>query len=182
LDRHSKSALMMKKSYSKRELAQYVSERCRQLTPRVFGTMLSRLWKRSTMKIRVMPPALPGKLYMKPMSPGRRNNIVIGDYNDALEDAQNAALIATESPDSLLRLYESQLLVAEAQGLFSNFQEAVLIYQAAVEFQISVHELCRKNQVWLKRSILLGHCIIKEITSLRLSHIGMRCARVVKSM
>jgi tetratricopeptide (TPR) repeat protein len=62
-----------------------------------------------------------------------RNNLVIGDYNDALEDAQNAALIATESPDSLLRLYESQLLVAEAQGLLSNFQEAVLIYQAAVE-------------------------------------------------
>lgn len=62
-----------------------------------------------------------------------RNNMVIGDYNDALEDAQNAALIAQESPDSLLRLYESQLLVAEAQGLLSNFQEAILIYQAAVE-------------------------------------------------
>ena len=62
-----------------------------------------------------------------------RNNMVIGDYNDALDDSQNAALIAQGSPDSLLRLYESQLLVAEAQGLLSNFQEAVLIYQAAVE-------------------------------------------------
>jgi tetratricopeptide (TPR) repeat protein len=58
---------------------------------------------------------------------------VIGDYNDALTDSQNAALIAQESPDSLLRLYESQLLVAEAQGLLGNFQDAVLIYQAAVE-------------------------------------------------
>ena len=62
-----------------------------------------------------------------------RNNMVIGDYTDALDDAQNAALIAQESPDSLLRLYESQLLVAEAQGLLGNFQEAVLIFQAAVE-------------------------------------------------
>jgi tetratricopeptide (TPR) repeat protein len=62
-----------------------------------------------------------------------RNNMIIGDYNDALEDAQNAAIIAQESPDSLLRQYESQLLVAEGQGLLSNFREAVLIYQAAVE-------------------------------------------------
>ena len=63
-----------------------------------------------------------------------RNNIVIGDYNDALDDAQNAALIAQESPDSLLRLYESQLLVAEAQGLLGNYRDAILIYQAALEF------------------------------------------------
>ena len=62
-----------------------------------------------------------------------RTNFAIGDYTNALEDAQNAALIAQESPDSLLRLYESQLLVAEAHGLLSNFRDSVLIYQAAIE-------------------------------------------------
>lgn len=62
-----------------------------------------------------------------------RNNLIIGDYEDGLADAQNAALIAQGSPEALLRLYESQLLVAEAQGLLGNFRESVLIYQAAVE-------------------------------------------------
>jgi tetratricopeptide (TPR) repeat protein len=62
-----------------------------------------------------------------------RNSLIVGDYNDGLEDAQSAAIIAQESPEGLLRLYESQLLVAEAQGLLGNFRESVLIYQAAVE-------------------------------------------------
>jgi tetratricopeptide (TPR) repeat protein len=62
-----------------------------------------------------------------------RNNLIIGNYNDGLTDSQSAALIARESPEALLRLYESQLLVAEAQGLLGNFSESVLIYQAAVE-------------------------------------------------
>jgi len=70
-------------------------------------------------------------LYEAYMARGR-NNLIIGDYIKGLQDAQQAAIIAQESPDSVLRLYESKLLVAEAQGLLGNFQEAVLIYQDAV--------------------------------------------------
>jgi tetratricopeptide (TPR) repeat protein len=61
-----------------------------------------------------------------------RSNLTTGDFDEGLEDMKQAALIAQESPDSVLRLYESQLLVAEAEGLVGNFRESVLVYQAAI--------------------------------------------------
>jgi tetratricopeptide (TPR) repeat protein len=77
-----------------------------------------------------------------------RSNLTIGDYESGLDDAQNAALIAQESPDALIRLYESKLMVAEAQGLLGNFQEAVLIYQDAVELSnIGVRALEEKPEL-----------------------------------
>jgi len=62
-----------------------------------------------------------------------KNRFASGSFLLSLSDYQRAAVIAQESPDSLLRLFEAQTLVAYTQGALRNFQEAVLVYQTALE-------------------------------------------------
>jgi len=62
-----------------------------------------------------------------------KNGLASGDYLTALEDFQRAAVLAQDAPDSALRLYESQKMVAYAQGLLGNYQEAALIYKVALD-------------------------------------------------
>jgi tetratricopeptide (TPR) repeat protein len=62
-----------------------------------------------------------------------KNGLASGDYLGALEDFQRAAVLAQDAPDSSLRLYEAQKMVAYAQGLLGNYQDAALIYKVAVE-------------------------------------------------
>ncbi len=61
------------------------------------------------------------------------NRLASGDFELALTDFQQAAILAQQSPDSILRLFEAQLLVADTQGLLGNYVESVRIYQAALE-------------------------------------------------
>lgn len=56
-----------------------------------------------------------------------------GEYENSLMDFQRAALIAQQSPDSILRLFEAQLKIADTTGLLGSYKEAVQIYQAAID-------------------------------------------------
>jgi tetratricopeptide (TPR) repeat protein len=56
-----------------------------------------------------------------------------GDYFTALNDYQQSAVLALESPDSLLRLFEAQLKIAETKGRLGDYEDAVRVYQAALE-------------------------------------------------
>jgi len=58
--------------------------------------------------------------------------VAAGEYLSALEDFQRSAVLATQLPDSKSLAFEAQTMIAEAQGLLTNFQEAVLIYQDAL--------------------------------------------------
>jgi tetratricopeptide (TPR) repeat protein len=69
-----------------------------------------------------------------------------GNFLLALSDYERAAVIAQESPDSLLRLFEAQTLVAYTQGVLRNYQQAVLIYQEAL-VNSGLDELARSKNV-----------------------------------
>jgi len=60
------------------------------------------------------------------------DNIAAGEYALALEDFQRSAVLAQQLPDSESLSFEAQTMIAEAQGLLNHFQEAVLIYQDAL--------------------------------------------------
>jgi tetratricopeptide (TPR) repeat protein len=60
------------------------------------------------------------------------NYVASGEYLSALTDYQRAAVLATELPDAEPLTFEAQSMIAEAQGLLNNFQEAVQIYQDAL--------------------------------------------------
>ena len=62
-----------------------------------------------------------------------KNGLASGDYLAALEDFKRAAVLAQDAPDSSLRLYEAQKMVAYTQGLLGNFQDAALIYKVALD-------------------------------------------------
>jgi len=58
--------------------------------------------------------------------------IAAGEYSLALEDFQRSAVLAQGLPESDAMAFEAQTMIAEAQGLLNHFQEAVLIYQDAL--------------------------------------------------
>ena len=58
--------------------------------------------------------------------------IAAGEYTLALEDYQRSAILAQQLSDSEQLSFEAQTKIAEAQGLLNHFQEAVLIYQDAL--------------------------------------------------
>ena len=58
--------------------------------------------------------------------------IAAGEYTLALEDFQRSAVLAQQLPDSEQLSFEGQTKIAEAQGLLNHYQEAVLIYQDAL--------------------------------------------------
>jgi tetratricopeptide (TPR) repeat protein len=60
------------------------------------------------------------------------NRLAAGEYEPALSDFQRAVILAEQDPDAILRLYEAQLKVAEAQGAQDNYEAAVLLYRSAV--------------------------------------------------
>lgn len=62
-----------------------------------------------------------------------QSSMASGDFEIALQDYKRAAVIAEESPESTLRLFEAQLHIAEVQGLLGNYQDAVQIYRAAID-------------------------------------------------
>jgi tetratricopeptide (TPR) repeat protein len=58
--------------------------------------------------------------------------IASGEYSLALEDFQRSAVLAQQLTDASPLSFEAQTMIAEAQGLLNHFQEAVLIYQDAL--------------------------------------------------
>jgi len=58
--------------------------------------------------------------------------LAAGEYSMALEDFQRAAILAQQLPDSDTLSFEAQTMIAESQGLLNHFQDAVLIYQDAL--------------------------------------------------
>jgi tetratricopeptide (TPR) repeat protein len=76
-----------------------------------------------------------------------RGNIrlVSGDFELALTDFQQAAILAQQSPNSVLRLFEAQLLVADTFGLLGNYKDAVRLYQAAIEL-VGVNQLVQDKK------------------------------------
>ena len=59
-------------------------------------------------------------------------SVAAGEYSLALEDFQRSAVLAQQLPDSEPLAFEAQTMIAEAQGLLNHLQEAVLIYQDAI--------------------------------------------------
>lgn len=78
--------------------------------------------------------------------------VAAGDYFAAQNDFQNAAVLALQTPDSQLRLFEAQLKVAEVKGLLGEYEEAVRIYQSALE-QVGIGFRIRQEDPALARAI-----------------------------
>jgi tetratricopeptide (TPR) repeat protein len=60
-------------------------------------------------------------------------SIARGDFELALSDYERCAVLAEQDIESKIRLYEAQIKVAEAHGLLANYEQAVLIYRAAID-------------------------------------------------
>ncbi len=58
--------------------------------------------------------------------------IAAGEYTLALDDFQRAAVLAQQISDSASLSFESQVMIGEAQGLLNHYQQAVQIYQDAL--------------------------------------------------
>lgn len=58
--------------------------------------------------------------------------IASGEYALALDDFQRSAVLAQQLPDSEPLSFEAQVMIGEAQGSLNHFQQAVLIYQDAL--------------------------------------------------
>jgi tetratricopeptide (TPR) repeat protein len=84
-----------------------------------------------------------------------KNGLASGDYLAALEDFKRAAVLAQDAPDSSLRLYEAQKMVAYAQGLLGNYQDAALIYKVAVD-QSGLRNLAQLKDTELANKIQEG--------------------------
>jgi LysM repeat protein len=69
-----------------------------------------------------------------------------------LDDFQRAAVLAQETTTSVLMLFESQKMVAYAQGLLGNYQEAALIYKVAID-QSSLRDLAQLKDTDLSDQI-----------------------------
>jgi tetratricopeptide (TPR) repeat protein len=55
-----------------------------------------------------------------------------GEYALALDDFQRAAVIAQQLSSSEALSFEAQIMIGEAQGLLNHYQQAVLIFQDAI--------------------------------------------------
>lgn len=58
--------------------------------------------------------------------------IASGEYTLALDDFQRSAVLAQQLPESDPLSFEAQVMIGEAQGLLNHYQQAVLIYQDAI--------------------------------------------------
>lgn len=58
--------------------------------------------------------------------------IASGEYALALQDFQRSAILAHQLPDSDPLSFEAQVMIGEAQGSLNHFQQAVQIYQDAL--------------------------------------------------
>jgi tetratricopeptide (TPR) repeat protein len=58
--------------------------------------------------------------------------IAAGEYSLALDDFQRSAVLAQQLSDSAPLAFEAQVMIGEAQGLLNHYQEAVQIYQDAL--------------------------------------------------
>ncbi len=59
--------------------------------------------------------------------------MISGDYESALNDFQRAAVLAEDSENARIRVYQAQIRIAEARGALLDYENAVLIYQSAIE-------------------------------------------------
>ena len=83
------------------------------------------------------------------------DNLAAGEYSLALEDFQRAAILAQQLPDSDTLAFEAQTMIAESQGLLNHFQEAVLIYQDALN-KIGLRERIVELQSPLTETLALA--------------------------
>jgi len=59
--------------------------------------------------------------------------VTVGNYSSAAEDFQQAVLIASNYPDSIMMNYEAQLNLAYAMGQTGNYKDAANLYKSAIE-------------------------------------------------
>jgi len=58
--------------------------------------------------------------------------VAAGEYSQALDDFQRSAVLAQQLSDSAPLAFEAQVMIGEAQGLLNHYQQAVQIYQDAM--------------------------------------------------
>jgi tetratricopeptide (TPR) repeat protein len=58
--------------------------------------------------------------------------VASGEYSLALDDFQRSAVLAQQLTDSAPLSFEAQIMIGEAQGLLNHYQQAVQIYQDAL--------------------------------------------------
>lgn len=85
--------------------------------------------------------------------------IAAGEYALALEDFQRSAVLAQGLPESDALKFEAQTMIAEAQGLLNHFQEAVLIYQDAL------NTIGLRNRIASLKNSLSDSLVYAEYTS-----------------
>ena len=68
--------------------------------------------------------------------------MVMGKYMEALDDFERAAVLAEESQESPLRVYNAQIKIAEAKGLLGEIEEANQLYAVVIdELQLPAEKL-----------------------------------------
>jgi tetratricopeptide (TPR) repeat protein len=78
--------------------------------------------------------------------------IASGEYSLALDDFQRAAVLAQQLTDSAQLSFEAEVMIGEAQGLLNHYQQAVQIYQNALN-TIGLREVILKLQNPLTQSL-----------------------------
>lgn len=85
---------------------------------------------------------------------GARGNsfLAVGEYEAALDDFEQAVLIARQDPDVSLRLFEAQINIAYALGRSGNHRDAVFLYKAAI-FESGIKRELTEDDEELKNAI-----------------------------
>jgi tetratricopeptide (TPR) repeat protein len=56
-----------------------------------------------------------------------------GDYEQALGDFQRSAILAEQGENTKIRLFQAQILIAEAKGALLQYEDACLLYRSAID-------------------------------------------------
>lgn len=59
--------------------------------------------------------------------------MVDGQYEAARADFKRASVIAEQTPNEVIRLFEAQRKVADVEGVLGNFEQGVMIFRAALQ-------------------------------------------------
>ena len=79
--------------------------------------------------------------------------IAAGEYALGLDDFQRAAVLAQQLSEAEPLSFEAQIMIGEAQGLLNHFQQAVLIYQDAIN-TIGLRERIMELQNTMTESLI----------------------------
>ena len=110
-----------------------------------------------------------------------QDEMTSGKYNLALDDFERAAVLAADSAEPSLRVFNAQTKIAWAQGSLGNYQEATQIYQnvfnslgivdTGLRQDASLNTLLTKAESYVKnKNYKLSYQIYNQTSPIALTH------------